>query len=221
MLAGFWESVGNRLAERWGAQSGPALLFWLGGLLAWAHSKGGLHSLRIPLDWLAREPGLVQLVTLAVILGGIVASSIVITRLTMPVLRFAEGYWPPFLNRLRRWLVGRVAERAAVMESHFQDLAGPVADGTASAQQQAEYVRLDRKRRRLPELGRYQPTRLGNIMRAAEGRPVAKYGLDAVGLWVHLWLVLPITTRSELAAARRRPPMRANERANLDNKGDQ
>jgi hypothetical protein len=36
----------------------------------------------------------------------------------------------------------------------------------------------------------------------AESRPVGKYGLDAVVVWPHLWLVLPETTRQELGTAR-------------------
>ena len=38
------------------------------------------------------------------------------------------------------------------------------------------------------------PTRLGNILRAAERRPVDKYGLDSVVCWTALWLVLPEQT---------------------------
>lgn len=49
---------------------------------------------------------------------------------------------------------------------------------------------------------RMMPTRLGNILRAAEGRPSAKYGLDSIICWPALWLVLPDAAKTELQAAR-------------------
>jgi hypothetical protein len=46
------------------------------------------------------------------------------------------------------------------------------------------------------------PTRLGDILRAAEGRPAEKYGLDAIVCWYPLWLLLPADVRAELVQAR-------------------
>jgi hypothetical protein len=57
--------------------------------------------------------------------------------------------------------------------------------------------------RRIPEDASLRlPSRLGNILRAAERRPTDKYGLDAVGCWTALWLVLPAETRTEIAQCR-------------------
>jgi hypothetical protein len=54
-----------------------------------------------------------------------------------------------------------------------------------------------------PEEDEYgMPTRLGDILRAAELRPQTKYGLDAVACWYALWLALPADTKAELVRAR-------------------
>jgi hypothetical protein len=46
------------------------------------------------------------------------------------------------------------------------------------------------------------PTKLGDILRAAEYRPGEKYGLDAVICWYALWLLLPADVKTELVQAR-------------------
>ncbi|XGV97802.1 MAG: hypothetical protein ACAF41_02485 [Leptolyngbya sp. BL-A-14] len=46
------------------------------------------------------------------------------------------------------------------------------------------------------------PTRLGNLLRAAENRPLAKYGLDPIICWPSFWLVLPDSAKKELQEAR-------------------
>lgn len=200
----FWESVGEKLADRWAAISVPALVFWLGGLLAWVSGHGGFHALKAPADWLGKQPGPTQIAIVLAVLLGVAASGIVVTRLAAPVLRLMEGYWPRFLDVVRRPLAERARKKADSITTKFQTVAGPVLTGVPppTPQQQADYTRLTHQWRRFPGQGRYQPTRIGNTLRAGESRPVDKYGLDAVAVWPHLWLLLPETARSELAAAR-------------------
>jgi hypothetical protein len=198
----FWEALSGKLADRWATICVPALAFWLGGLLAWVASRRGFAALREPVDWFSAQAAPVQIALAAVGLLAVAASGIVVERLTVPALRLVEGYWPAWLEPVRWRLADRFARRAEAVEDAFQKLAGPVIDGTATAEQKAEHVRLTHAWRQLPGPGRYQPTKVGNILRAAESRPVDKYGLDAVALWPHLWLLLPDTTRKELADSR-------------------
>jgi hypothetical protein len=198
----FWDSVGSKLAERWAAVSVPALVFWVGGVLAWARDRGGLESLKAPADWLGRQPGGVQAVVLVAVLLAVAASGVVVDRLTRPALALFEGYWPRPLHPVRRWMTARVSQRARAIDAEFQALAGPVHDGSATQEQRERYARVDRQLRRMPTGPRLMPTRVGNALRAGETRPIDKYGLDAVVVWPHLWLLLPEATRTELAAAR-------------------
>lgn len=46
------------------------------------------------------------------------------------------------------------------------------------------------------------PTRLGDVLRAAELRPSEKYGLDAIVCWYRLWMLLPEADKTEISGAR-------------------
>jgi hypothetical protein len=204
VLGKFWEGVGGKLADRWTAVSVPALVFWFGGLLAWAHSRGGLHHLTTLTSWLDRQTTPTQVAVLLGVLLGVAASGVIVQQLATPVLRLLEGYWPNWLSPLRRWLIARVQRRGAADDTAWQQLVSVILPpATPTAEQLSAFARLDQRRRRRPNTAnRYLPTRIGNILRAAETWPTDKYGLDAVIVWPRLWLVLPDSTRQELLAAR-------------------
>jgi hypothetical protein len=207
MLAGFWGAVGGKLADRFAAASAPALVFWLGGLLAWAYGHGGLHRLSTPPGWLSGQSAPLQVAALIGILAGVIATGVIVQRLTTPVLRLLEGYWPRWLAPLRRRLISHAQDRARADVDSVQSLAShvlPPADPNAATEEQrSAFARLDQRQRRRPQApNRLQPTRIGNLLRAAEAWPRDKYGLDAVVVWPRLWLVLPDATRQELLAAR-------------------
>lgn len=202
MLAGFWEAVGGKLADRWAAVSVPALVFWLGGFAAWTYHRGGLHTLSAP-GWLKGETPVIQVALILAALLVVAASGILVERAATPVLRLLEGYWPswawPLRGRLAGWLAGRAADEAPA----WQQAQARVQAADPTAGDFARYARLERRRRRRPARACYfMPTPIGNILRAAERRPADKYGLDTIVVWPHLWLLLPKATRTELRAAR-------------------
>jgi hypothetical protein len=210
MFPKFLEGLGSAVAQRWAAVIlAPAFIFWLGGLTAWLwHVPSG------PFGW-SWAPGWKPLVLqfnrlstlptatqLALAVGAfllIALSSLVLERFVVPALRLLEGYWPRRLDGLRDWVAHRRVGRLTRDTERREELAKM---RNRCAKQQREYARLDAALRRMPTAGDLMPTRLGNILRAAEGQPVSKYGLDAIILWSRLWLVLPDATRTELDKGR-------------------
>lgn len=205
MLVKFWEGIGSKLAERWASIAGPALVFWLGGLLAWARHAGGFDKLSSATGWLERQSTLGQILVVVGALLASVASGLIVDRLTFPALRILEGYWPEWTARVRDPAIKRKREKAIEEEAEWQRLAQEVLvePPTATPEQAAEFTRLDARRVRRPsDPDRCLPTRVGNILRAAESRPLDKYGLDAVVIWPRLWLLMPDAVRGEVSSAR-------------------
>ncbi|MGH8905388.1 MAG: hypothetical protein ACRD0K_02435 [Egibacteraceae bacterium] len=207
MIPELLETVGDRFADRWvAAVFSPAFGFWAGGLLAWLSAHGGADGWRALQALVGGLSGALQAALVVAALLTVVASGALVQRSTLPVLRLLEGYWPkrpPGLVAIRAQLVDRQRQRQEDLSEELQALAGPVTGGHASAGQAERHVELDALLARLPtDPNRILPTRLGNVLRAAESRPYDKYRLESVRCWVPLWLVLPETTRAELAAAR-------------------
>lgn len=204
MLGSFWTSIAGKLGDRWASMSAPALVFWAGGLLAWIVGHGGTGRLAVVTNWLNRQTVPVQITAVLVGLLALGASALVVDRVTTPTLRALEGYWPSALSPLRARLVAGARRRALDDEAEWQALAPKVLEtGSATPDELARFAALDAARRRRPnDLRRLMPTRIGNVLRAAETWPADKYGLDAVAVWPRLWLVLPELTRREIALSR-------------------
>jgi hypothetical protein len=198
MLTKFWEGIGDKLADKWVTQLlAPALVFWVGGLLAWATRFG----------WAILDQWFTQLSEteqLAVLVGGLLligASSAVVETFVLPVLRLLEGYWPHWVP-IRGWLVSWQNLWLNRAECRWQELANRGIARLTSMERE-EYVALDQQIRLAPaDRTERMPTQLGNILRAAERRPGIKYGLDAIVCWPRLWLLLPDGAKAELSAAR-------------------
>ena len=204
MIDAIGEAVAGHVVERALTRIGPALIFWTGGALAWLSANGGWDRLLALGAGAAELPVLAVLALVALVLAGAYASTTLVTLLTRPALRLLEGYWP---QPLCRHLVESKRRRRTELVTQWRRLAGeiekpPSADAAEVARARAAFARCEERLRRLPGPRWMMPTRLGNMLRAAETRPFEKYGLDTVAVWPHLWLVLPEPARLDIGAAR-------------------
>jgi hypothetical protein len=196
--AKFLEGFSGNLADEWiKTLFTPAFVFWLGGGLAalqhwgWDAAVVEFQKLQEPLPLVL---GILVLLTVA-------ASGFVVQQFDFTVLRLLEGYWPGWLNPLAGWLVKGQRRRFKRIDQQLQTL-NRQGLATLTPQEREAYIQADLDLGEFPELGRLLPTRLGNILRAAEDHCAAKYGLDAIICWPRLWLLLPEATKTELSQAR-------------------
>ena len=204
MIGEFLESLGTRLAERWAAVTAPALLFWALAALTYANAHGGSSAWHDARDWFAQQDGAVQVVVIGGALAGVMLSATLVQWMTVPAIRALEGYWP-FLAPLQRVINTRRRRRIENDEKRWQQLMSDVHDGNPSPEARRELMNVEARLSRVPPDPRERmPTRLGDVLRAGETWPRAKYGLDAAVCLPRIWLLLPETTRSELGMARAR-----------------
>lgn len=110
-----------------------------------------------------------------------------------PIVRLYEGYWP------WRWLQEKGIQRQVKRWRHLRDL-------RMQALEEPNHRRYARLQAILhytypPRRDRILPTRLGNVLRAAEDYPKSRYGLDGVFWWPRLEPLLPekLIKRLEIA----------------------
>jgi hypothetical protein len=196
--AKFLEGFSGNLADEWiKTLFTPAFVFWLGGGLA-ALQRWGWDAAVVEFQKL-REP--LPLVLGILVLLTVAASGFVVQQFDFTVLRLLEGYWPGWLNPLAGWLVKGQRRRFKRIDQQLQTL-NRQGLATLTPQEREAYIQADLDLGEFPEVGRLLPTRLGNILRAAEDHCAAKYGLDAIICWPRLWLLLPEATKTELSQAR-------------------
>jgi hypothetical protein len=195
MLAAFWQTTSQRMAERLAVASGAALAFWLGGIAAIAYSGHGLKDLD---RWSKQPPaGMLVLGVLTVL-----ASSALVQPAAGPLIRLLEGTRPGWALPIRRRF-SPYLRRLAGLDDRWQALQAKADAGTITDDERQALNRIDARLHRAPADPAHRlPTRLGNILRAGEDAPRDKYGLDTVICWPRLWFVLPEAVQNALTSAR-------------------
>lgn len=194
------ETIFEGLAKEWNIRTlTPAFVFWAGGFIAlssfykwdWGHLFGAYENLN----------AVEQIILILVSLFLVTVSSGIIQWFTLPLLRLAEGYWPNHLSKIKQLLVMRVNKEIIIKRYRYAELGKNYS--ALSASDLDEYIRLDYKLDNYPKKQiLLLPTRLGNVLRAAEEYPGVRYGLNSTVVWSRLWLALPESTKNEIGLAR-------------------
>jgi hypothetical protein len=192
------ESVAGSITDKFGEHLiSPAFVFWAGGVFAYGWKFGEAKLARVVESLNTAEIILVAVGALVLVS----ASDVLIEWLEFSVLRILEGYWWRPFNLFRRPLVGFQRWMFRRQKGEWDRLAARYK--SLSPAQRRRYRMLDRRLLTFPEdENSIQPTRLGNILTAAESYPQRRYGLAAALMWPRLWFVLSPDDRTELTKAR-------------------
>ncbi len=199
MFSTFWENLSERLAQTWLERLfGPSFLFWAGGLALWIGRYGWPSVLETVNDL----PSPLQVALLIAGLLLVAGSDLLLETLDLPILRLLEGYWlhPP-LAWLVNWRIGVQTRRYQRLQDHWQYLKGREDHLSPAERQQLGW--LETEMLTYPaDPAHFLPTRLGNLLRAAEEVPRERFGLDPIICWPYLWILLPEAARQDLIQAR-------------------
>jgi len=207
-VVGFFQELAKKLAERWlTLLVVPGALFlaavWLGLRLGHADA---LNWTRLNADLtattasFARQPGATQAVLAGVVLLGATGTGLVVQALAGVTRALWLGLWPrPFAFLLRPLLDGRRRRWQKRLDARRElEKAHPRANRTAAQQEKITTAAARLNRLALVKPGR--PTWMGDRMHGVEQIAVNRYGLDLSFGWPRLWLLLPDTPRTEIAA---------------------
>jgi hypothetical protein len=195
MLSKLWEKIGEGIVQRWLVTTyGPALLFFAGGVLAYA----GGHDIGCLVQAWNGKTAVTQGAALIVTLFLVLFIANIVEDIQGWVIKLAEGYTPAFLDDLRVRLSRRWYAKIQKKMETLQSL--------VNAPNQTDRIRknrLDAEIAHLPlDESHAMPTLLGNLLRASEDYPRVRYGLDAMVCWPRLYPLLSDTLRQSIDSAR-------------------
>jgi len=193
MFAELWKSLSGSFDKRWLRNLFiPALVFWGAGLWVWAQVTGVDQALK---GWKGYAVE-VQFFLGAAGLLIVFFTTILLEAFEGPLLRLYEGYWlywARLAERRKRKLKEKMERRRELRAKRLSE--------QASLAERAELSRIDTElahRPRDPEHS--MPTRLGDILRAAEDYAREQYGLDPIVFWPRLFPHLDHSLRQALGA---------------------
>lgn len=197
MLFKFWEGLGSGLAENWNKKIfTPALLFWGSGI--------ALYSLENGWEEISNTLSNISLgQVLIYVIGGltiVLISDILIDWLSRPVFRFLEGYWCQSLDWVIKPLIARINKVYNQKITLLNSLEKKKRDNSLSYKEEKEIICLEQWFTDFPTKPQLRmPTKLGNIIRAAEEYPDNRYGLEITTVFPRFWLILSPDIKKELS----------------------
>lgn len=160
--------------------------FVLGALLPTAVFAGASAALGFEIgpglsrtlnDW-AKLSGTLQTLAILAALVVLIVLAYMLYNLQYAITRLFEGYWPRRLRRIRNRRAAYHLSRWRTLEARATQ-ATPWEANEIYAEQLAYYPPRT-------HLDKMMPTRLGNILRAAELYPYDRYGIDSAIVWTRL-----------------------------------
>jgi hypothetical protein len=119
----------------------------------------------------------------------VAAIAYVLAALQFSLFRFYEGYWPSI------WLLNALRERMVSHQRHrWERLQGQerfAADNGLVGESNSLQLIMAQHYPPPTQCAYFMPTKLGNILRAAEIYPLERYGIDSVVIWPRLQPLLP------------------------------
>jgi hypothetical protein len=123
----------------------------------------------------------------------LMAAALILEPLQITLVRVLEGYWGESLPGRLLAAPGKAFHRSRRRRlDRLQQRRGDNRTGAARREEAA------RRLGAYPRAAAVLPTKLGNVLRAAEHRAGSRYGLDAITLWPRLYPVLADRTRAVL-----------------------
>lgn len=205
MLESVWQKVSEASGRRWVLASLiPTALFWASfGLVYYGLWIGWSQTLA----WWNGLTDASRTLSLLVVIVPIGLTAFGLDMIGPFLLRTAKGSWdfPPFVGP---WLQKRRAEQwkkhFEMIEQQLLQVVDQINEGNLWPEKhrdlESKRIRLQSELREFPE--KIMPTRLGNILRAAEEDPYLRYGLDPATVWPRLYPLLSEVLRGEVDDAR-------------------